>query len=333
MGGLNIEGRLRDRAKVLGGKVALPEATDLRTVAAARKMHSSGVAHPILIGDQDSVLRSCREVGLGPKSVEIVDPMRDGRREQLAQLYYTKRSAKGMTREAALDALASPLLWGGLLVASGAADACVAGAVYTTSEVIRTGLHTIGMREGIKTVSGAFLMILPNFGSRINHPLLFADAGVVPDPTPGQLADIAESSAATFHRLTGETPRVALLSFSTRGSAESESTVKVVEAMQVLKDRMVEFAYDGELQLDAAVIPDIALRKAPGSPLAGKANVLIFPNLDAGNIGYKLTQRFAGATALGPLLQGLARPMNDLSRGCTADDIELVAACALLMGS
>jgi phosphate acetyltransferase len=333
MGGLNIEGRLRDRAKLLGGKVALPEATDARTVAAARKMHSSGVARPILIGDQDGVLRACREVGLGPKSVEIVDPMRDGRKEKLAELLFTKRSARGMTRETAFDALACPLTWGGLLVASGDADACVAGAVYTTAEVIRTGLHTIGMRDGIKTVSGAFLMILPHFGGRINHPLLFADAGVVPDPTPEQLADIAESSAATFTKLVGDPPRVALLSFSTKGSAASDSVTKVTEAMQILKDRMVPFDYDGELQLDAAVMPDIAERKAPGSRLAGKANVLIFPNLDAGNIGYKLTQRFGGATALGPLLQGLARPMNDLSRGCTADDIELVAACALLLGS
>jgi phosphate acetyltransferase len=333
MGGLNIEGQLRDRAKALGGSVALPEATDPRTVTAARKLHSGGVARPILIGDHDGVAATCRKVGLPKGSVEIVDPMRDKRRDELIELLYLRRSAKGMTRDEAANALASPLMWGGLLVASGAADACVAGAVNTTADVIRTGLHTIGTREGLKTVSGAFLMILPRFADRINHPLVYADAGVVPDPTCEQLADIAESSATTFQKLTGEVPQVALLSFSTKGSAASESTSKVNAAIQVLKDRMVDFAFDGELQLDAAVVPDIAARKAPGSAVAGKANVLIFPNLDAGNIGYKITQRFAGATALGPLLQGLARPMMDLSRGCTADDIELVCACALLLGS
>jgi phosphate acetyltransferase len=237
-----------------------------------------------------------------------------------------------MSKEEALDTVTQPLYFGSLLVAAGEADACVAGAVHTTADVIRAALHGIGMRQGIQTISGGFLMILPSFQERINAPFLFADSGVVPDPTAEQLADIAEASAATFAGLTGEDPRVAMLSFSTLGSASSDSVDKVRAAVGILKDRLVDFPFDGELQLDAAVIPAVGQRKAPDSPVAGRANVLIYPNLDAGNIGYKLVERFGGATALGPLLQGLDKPMMDLSRGCTADDIELVSACALLMG-
>ena len=333
MGGLNILGQIRDRARAKGGRVALPEGTEPRTVAAAKRMASSGVARPILIGDHDGVMRACRAEGLTAGAVEIVDPMRDKRRNKLADLLYQRRASKGMTREQASDTLANPLYYGGLLLAAGDADACVAGAVNTTSDVIRAGLHCVGTRDGIKTVSGAFLMVSPQFGGRINNPFLFADAGVVPDPTCDQLADIAEASAASFERITGETPRVALLSFSTKGSASFASVDKVKASVQILKDRFVSFAFDGELQLDAAIVPDVGRRKAPGSTVAGSANVLIFPDLDAGNIGYKLTQRFGQAIAIGPLLQGMARPMNDLSRGCTAEDIELVAACALLMGA
>lgn len=333
MGGLNILGQIRDRARAKGGRVALPEGTEPRTVAAAKRMASSGVAQPILLGDLDGVTRACRAQGLSAGAVEIVDPMRDKRRDKLADVLYQRRASKGLTREQATDTLANPLYYGGLLLAAGDADACVAGAVHTTSDVIRTGLQCVGTRDGIKTVSGAFLMVLPQFEGRINSPFLFADAGVVPDPTCDQLADIAEVSAATFERLTGETPRVALLSFSTKGSAASAGVDKVKAAVQILKDRFVSFVFDGELQLDAAIVPDVGRRKAPGSAVAGNANVLIFPDLDAGNIGYKLTQRFGQATAIGPLLQGMARPMNDLSRGCTAEDIELVSACALLMGA
>jgi phosphate acetyltransferase len=331
--GLNVLGQLRDRARALGGTVAYPEGTEPRTIAAARRLVSSGMARPILIGDHNGVTEACRSGGLSKGSVEIVDPLRDPRRQQLTDLYLQKRAGRGLTRAAATDAVAQPLLYGGLLVAAGDAQACVAGAVNTTADVIRAGLRSIGIREGIKTLSGAFLIVLPRLGDRINRPLLYADAGVTPDPSAEQLADIAVVSADTFAKLTGEAPKVALLSFSTHGSAESPSVEKVRAAVGKLKERRVDFEFDGELQLDAAVVPEVGQLKAPGSAVAGFANILIFPNLDAGNIGYKLTQRFAGATALGPLLQGLARPMHDLSRGCNDEDIELVSACGLLMGA
>jgi len=328
-----MEGQLRDRAKALKGSVIFPEGDDPRTVMAARKLVSEGVARPVLVGSADRVQQVCKAQGVSPTTVDIVDPMSDSRRAHLSTLLHQRRSDRGMTLEEAKALATQPLYFGALLLESGDVDACIAGAVHTTSDVIRAALHCLGTRPGIRTVSGAFLMILPRLGDRLNAPLLFADAGVVPDPTEEQLADIACASAETFAVLTGEVPRVALLSFSTYGSAKSASVDKIAGAMQILKDRKVEFAYDGELQLDAAVVPEVATRKAPDSPVAGSANVLVFPSLDAGNIGYKLVERFAGARALGPLLQGLAKPMNDLSRGCTADDILLVSACALLLGN
>jgi phosphate acetyltransferase len=330
---LNIEGQLRERAKSLKGSVVFPEGDDPRTIMAARRLVSEGVARPVLIGSVDRISVICRELGVSPATVEIVDPMSDPRRSHLATLLHQRRSEKGMTLDQARDQVTQPLYFGALLVESGEVNACIAGAVHTTSDVIRAALHCLGTQPGLRTVSGAFLMILPRMGDRINAPLLFADAGVIPDPTAEQLADIACASAETFARLTDLVPKVGFLSFSTYGSAQSASVDKIAGAMQILRDRKVEFEYDGELQLDAAVVPEVAVTKAPGSPVAGFANVLVFPNLDAANIGYKLVHRFAGARALGPLLQGLAKPMNDLSRGCTAEDIQLVSACALLLGN
>jgi len=332
MAGLNLLGQLRDRAGRLKGRVALPEGTEPRSVAAAKKLHAQGTARPMLIGDRRGVEEACRSAGLSTMAVDIIDPVSDERRQRLADILHARRAERGMSKEEAFDAVVQPLYYGALLVAAGEADACVAGAVNTTADVIRAALHGIGMRQGIKTISGAFLMVIPTFGERINAPFLFADSGVVPDPTAEQLADITEASASTFAGLTGEEPRVAMLSFSTLGSASSDSVDKVRAAIGILKDRLVDFQFDGELQLDAAVVPEVGRRKAPDSAVAGRANVLVYPNLDAGNIGYKLVERFGGATALGPLLQGLDKPMMDLSRGCTAEDIELVSACALLMG-
>lgn len=333
MATLNMEGQLRERAKALKGSVVFPEGEDPRTVKAARRLVSNGTARPALVGSAERIRQACKAGGVSPTTVDILDPMSDPRTPRLATLLHQRRSDRGMTLDEAKELATQPLYFGALLLESGEVDACIAGAVHTTSDVIRAALHCLGTRPGIRTVSGAFLMILPRLGDRLNAPLLFADAGVVPDPTEEQLADIACASAETFAILADEEPRVALLSFSTYGSAQSPGVEKVTGAMQILKDRKVEFAYDGELQLDAAVIPEVASSKAPGSPVAGSANVLIFPNLDAGNIGYKMVERFAGARALGPLLQGLAKPMNDLSRGCTAEDIQLVTACALLLGN
>jgi phosphate acetyltransferase len=237
------------------------------------------------------------------------------------------RKHKGITRKEAREKLEDSLYLGAILVATGRADGCVAGSIATTGDVIRAAIHCIGIREGIKTISSTFLMALQN-----QPPLTYADCGVVPYPDAEQLADIAIESARTHKLLTQKKPKVAMLSFSTKGSAKHERTDLVVEATKIVKHKKPELQVDGELQFDAAFVPEVALRKAPDSPIKGEANVFIFPNLDAGNIAYKITERLAGAAATGPILQGLAKPMMDLSRGCDWQDIVNAACVAIMMG-
>jgi phosphate acetyltransferase len=262
--------------------------------------------------------------------VEVTDPSTDSRRGDLARHLHFRREAKGMTLDEASEAVLDPLYFSSLMVATGAADASVGGAVRTTADTVRAALHCIGPAPGLKTVSSAFIMVHPDKQWGKDGVMVFSDCAVLPDPNAEQLAEIAISAAATFQSIVGGEARVAMLSFSTKGSAVSPLVDKVTAACNELARRKVDFSFDGELQFDAALLPGIGKKKAPGSVVAGRANVLVFPDLNAGNITYKAVERMGGARALGPLMQGLAMPANDLSRGCSAADIVQTSMLSLL---
>jgi phosphate acetyltransferase len=331
--GSKVVQRITERAVELNKSVVLPEAQDPRVLHAARQITDQKYARVTLLGNGDEVRALASKEGVDLSGVAILDPLTDPAREGYVQTLYEKRKAKGMTPDDARKMLSDVVFYGGAMVGAGAADGMVVGSICPTASTVRSALFGVGTAKGIKTVSSCSIMntIIPEVG--VDGSLIFADTGVVPEPTVEQLADIAVAAAEMCRSLLGVEPYVAMLSFSSKGSATSPAVQKVIDATKLAQSRRPDLNIDGELQLDAAIISSIAQRKAKGSPVAGRANTLVFPDLSCGNISYKLVERLGRATALGPLLMGLAKPVNDLSRGCSVEDIVLIAAITAVQGS
>ncbi|HEX6938003.1 MAG TPA: phosphate acyltransferase [Longimicrobiales bacterium] len=322
--------RLRARAGRVRKRIVFPEGTDERVLEAVARLQRADLVRPIVLGPPDKIRRGIADAGGDPDAVEAVDPFRDPRRDAFGALLVELRGAHRITRAEADERVTDPLFFGALLVRAGEADGAVAGAVRATGDVLRAALACIGTAPAIHKASSSFYMVVPPFRGAGEEVLTFTDAGVIPDPDAATLAEIARAAVADRRRIVGDEPRVAFLSYSTRGSAAGPSVAKMRDALARFRALEPDIPADGELQADAALIRDVARRKAPDSPLDGQANVLVFPDLDAANIAYKLVQRIAGATALGPIVQGLARPFNDLSRGASAGDIMDVACITAL---
>ncbi|MDD2961589.1 MAG: phosphate acetyltransferase [Muribaculaceae bacterium] len=334
---MGLFNKLKERAKNDKQRIVLPESTENRTLTAANQLIADGIADIILVGDPVEIMREAEKLNLKHiDAATIYNPNDADVIEKYAQLFFEMRKSKGITIEEARKIAANPLYFGCLLIKAGEADGQVAGAMNTTGNVLRAAFQVIKTAPGISVVSGAFLMLLQQ-GSPYGEDgvLVFADCAVVPAPTAPELAQIAISTAKTARDIAAIEPRIGMLSFSTKGSAKHEMVDKVVEATRLAHDMEPSLPIDGELQADAALVPSVGFSKAPGSPIAGNANVLVFPSLEVGNIAYKLVQRLAGAQAVGPILQGLAAPVNDLSRGCSPEDIykTVIITCNQAIGA
>ena len=312
---------IKAQAKSNVKHIVLPEGDEIRTVQAAAKITAEGLAKVTLLGNPDAVKAVAEKTGSSLEGISIIDPATSDKAAAYANTLYELRKAKGMTEEEAAKKVQDPMYYGIVMVKMGDADGLVSGAVHSTADMLRPALQVIKSKPGIKTVSSAFIMDSPVFGN-----VVFSDCAVNIAPTAEELANIAVSAAETAKTLAGLDPKVAMLSFSTMGSAKHDNVTKVQEATRIAKELAPDLALDGEMQLDAAMVPSVGELKAPNSPVAGHANVLVFPSLEAGNIGYKIAQRFGKAEAYGPVLQGIAKPCNDLSRGCSVEDIVATVA-------
>lgn len=323
--------RVRERARARRRSLVFPEGSDARTWTAAAELIREELVEPVILGAPEVVAQGLRAAGAPAGRIRIVDPRSE--LDRYAAELHAARSHRGMTEEEARRHAADPLMRGALMVRLGEVDGSVAGAAHSTGDVLRAAFWCVGPAHGIRTVSSSFYMVVPDFRGRGGEVLTYTDAAVVPDPDSAQLADIAVAAVDARRRIVGDEPVVAFLSYSTRGSAEGPSVTRVREALARFRERRPDVPADGEFQVDAALVAEVGARKAPGSPVAGGANVLVFPDLDAGNIAYKLTQRLAGADAVGPIVQGLRLPCNDLSRGASPADIVQVACITALLAA
>ncbi|HHX18693.1 MAG TPA: phosphate acetyltransferase [Clostridium sp.] len=321
---MNFIEKLIKRAKSDVKTIVLPESTDQRVIKAASMIKEQGIANIVLIGDENEILKLAEDIDLS--GIKIENPLKSDKTEEYSKSFYELRKAKGISLEQASEIMKNPLYFAVMMVKNGDADGMVAGAVNSTADTLRPALQILKTAPGTKLVSAFFVMVVPDCEYGENGTFIYADCGLVENPDAEQLSEIAIASSKSFKTLVQEEPKVAMLSYSSYGSAKSELTEKVINATKLAKEKAPNISIDGELQADAALVPAIAKSKAPGSNVAGEANVLIFPDLNSGNIAYKLTERLAKAEAYGPITQGIAKPVNDLSRGCSAEDIVGVVA-------
>lgn len=325
---MNFLNEMSEKAKTDIKTIVLPEGSDIRTIKAAAMVQEQGFAKIVLVGKENEIKKLAGDLDIS--KVSVVDPETSPKLEEYANAFYELRKSKGITLEKAREMMADELYWGVMMVKLGDADGMVAGAIHSTANTLRPALQILKTAPGTKIVSSFFIMAVPDCEYGSNGTFVFSDCGLIENPSAEELSEIALASAKSFKGLVGGEPKVAMLSYSSYGSAKSELTEKVIEATRLAKEKAPELSLDGELQADAAIVPSVGKSKAPGSNVAGNANVLIFPDLNSGNISYKLVQRLAKAEAYGPITQGIAKPVNDLSRGCSAEDIVGVVAITAL---